>query len=204
MPYIPNINLAEVLDSHDFTLEQKVTYLKEIGELLEKMRRVRKYKGVEGFYLNDIHVNNFILNNETGRINAVDLDSSKIGNNIAAPAMRLTPVSPIADVPKYKKSPTSIGGEYEINNDTEIYCYIAIIFQYFFGDYIGILTIPEYFVYLEYLTKIGVSKELIDILSYIYTGHDNINPYEYLDELKGFYGRTHKNTFNTVRKRVNF
>jgi len=54
LPYIPNINLQTVLESNDFTIEQKVAYLKEIGALLDKVRKVREYTAVKDFYLNCI------------------------------------------------------------------------------------------------------------------------------------------------------
>lgn len=201
MPYISNLNFQEVLDSRQFTTSQKVLYLKEVGELLEKLHRVREHKGVEGFYLNDIHENNFILNTTTGKINAVDLDSCKIGNNLTAAARYLTPASQLAYISKYNTLERSVGGVFEVSENTEIYCYIIMIFNFFFGSNIGKLSIPEFYVYLEYLAKIGVSKEFLDKISYIYTGKTNENPYEYLEELEHFYGRTHKNTFELVRKK---
>ena len=202
MPYVPNINFQTVLNSDAYTLEEKVAYLKEIGELLDKIRKVRKYTLVSDFYLNDVHEHNFILSKETGKICAVDLDSSKIGNNLVMASRYLTPVSQLPFVPKYKPLEYSVGGAYEVNQDTELYCYIIMILNFFYGSNISKLPISDFYVYLEYLSKLGVSKEILDIISYIYTGHDNKNPYELLDELIPFYGRTHKNTFECVRKRV--
>lgn len=201
MPYIPNVNLQEILDSNEYTTEQKVAYLKEIGELLERIKRARTYTSVKDFYLNDIHENNFVLSKDTGRICAVDLDSSKIGHNLTAAARYLTPISQLPLVPKYSKLEHSVGGIYEINENTEIYCYIIMILNFFYGENISRMTIADFFVYLEYLSKLGVSKELLDKISYIYTGKNNENPFEYLEELTPFFGRTHKNTFELVRKR---
>ena len=201
MPYISNINFQEIMDSNEFTTEQKIAYLKEVGELLEKISHVRKYTNVKDFYLNDIHENNFILNKETGKINAVDLDSSKIGNNLTAAARYLTPASQLPLISKYIPLERSVGGVYEISENTEIYCYIIMIFNFLYGDNVGKLPIQEFYVYMEYLSKIGVSKEFLDKILYIYTGKNNENPYEYLDELKHFYGRAHKNVYEMVRKR---
>lgn len=199
MPYVPNINFQVVMDSKEYTTEQKIAYLKEIGSLLDKLRRVREYTTVKDFYLNDIHENNFILNQTTGRINAVDLDSCKIGNNLTAAARYLTPISQLSLVSKYIPLERTVGGVYEICENTEIYCYIVMIFNFLYGDNIGRMPIQDFYVYLEYLSKIGVSKEFLDKASYIYTGKNNENPYEYLDELKHFYGRAHKNVFERVR-----
>lgn len=202
MPYVPNINFQTVLNSDEYTLEQKVGYLKEIGELLDKIRKVRKYSSVTDFYLNDIHEQNFILSKETGKICAVDLDSAKIGNNLVMASRYLTPNSQLPLVPKYIPLEYSVGGVYEVNENTELYCYIIMILNFFYGSNISKLPLADFYVYLDYLSKIGVSKEILDIISYIYTGHDNKNPHELLEELIPFYGRTHKNTFECVRKRV--
>lgn len=77
-----------------------------------------------------------------------------------------------------------------------------MIFKYFYGDNIGKMSIGDFYVYLEYLSKLGVSKEFLDVISYIYTNRSNENPYELLDALTPFYGRTHQNTYNLVRKRI--
>lgn len=202
LPYVPNINLQTVLDSDQFSVEQKVAYLKEVGILIDKVRKVREYTSVKDFYLNDIHENNFILSMYDWKIHAVDLDSAKIGNNLPSAARYLTPMSQLPLVPKYKPVERSVGGVYEVNKDTEIYCYIIMILNFFYGSNIAKLSLSDFYVYLDYLSKIGVSKEVIDIIAYIYTGHENKNPYELLEELIPFYGRMHKNTFECVRKRT--
>ncbi len=201
MPYVPNINFQAVLNSKEITTTQKIAYLKEVGELLEKIKAVRKYSEVKDFYLNDIHENNFILNKETGKINAVDLDSCKIGNNLTAAARYLTPISQLPYITKYKTLEHSVGGVYEVSENTEVYCYVVMIFNFFFGSNIGKISIGDYYVYLDYLAKIGVSKEFLDKVSYIYVGKNNENPWEYLEELAPFYGRAHQNVFELVRKK---
>ena len=57
------------------------------------------------------------------------------------------------------------------------------------------------YVYLEYLSNLGVSKEFLDKVSYIYTGKDNENPYELLDILTPYIGITNYNTYLKVRKK---
>ncbi len=93
MPYVPSINLSYILASSDleFSLKQKITYLQEVGAILEKMHKVREYTSVKDFYLNDIHEGNFILNTKTNHINAVDLDSAKIGHNLPFASYYLGP-----------------------------------------------------------------------------------------------------------------
>ena len=202
MPYIPSINFQELLDSKEFTITQKMAYLKEIGELLEKLHKVREYTNIKGFYLNDIHENNFILNKKTGKINVVDLDSCKIGNNLTEAARYLTSIgSQLQYITKYSPLNYSVGGIYEISENTEIYCYIIMIFNFLYGSNIGKMSITEFYVYLDYLIDIGVSKEFVDKISYIYTGKNNENPYKYLDELPRFLDKTQKSVFERVRKK---
>lgn len=113
----------------------------------------------------------------------------------------LTKNSQLSLVSKYTPTNHSVGGFYEVSENTEIYCYIIMIFKFFYGGNIGLLSIGDFYVYLDYLAKLGVSKELLDKIALIYTGRNNENPYEYLNELIEFYGKTHKNTFEAIRKR---
>ena len=169
------------------------------------MQQLRNYSKITDFYLNDVHESNFILNTETGKINAVDLDSAKIGHNLTFVSRYLTPFSELSNVSKYVPlscEDGTAGGFYKVDSNTEIYCYIVMIFNYFFGARICNLTVEEYFYYLDYLASLGISKELVDIFSYIYVNRENINPYEYLDELIPYYGRTNHHTFEKVRRKV--
>ncbi len=204
MPFVPNINFQEVLESKDFTHDEKVSYLKEIGLILEKLRKVRKYSAVGDLYLNDMHENNFILNTETGKINVVDLDSAKIGYNLPSASRYLSFFSQIRNIPKYKEAIETVGGDFIPDENTDIYCYIVMIFNYFYGSNIGNMSISDFYIYLEYLQNIGVSKEFLDAVGTIYTPKDNINPYELLDAIKPFYGRSNEHTFKLIRKKGRF
>ena len=130
----------------------------------------------------------------------IDTDSLKIGTNIPTIAKYLTPLSKINVVAKYQRYYDGWENIIQPDQNTEIYCYIVMIFNLFFGDNINNLTINEFYNYLEYLSDLGISNELLDIIGYIYTGHDNINPYEYLDELVPYYGRTNKNVYEYVKR----
>lgn len=202
MPYIDNIDFKTVLNSFEFTNKQKIEYFKEIGEILESMKRVREFTSVNEFYINDLHENNFILNKETGRINVVDLDSCKIGFNSAFAARYLSYRSPVNLISKYRKVPSVMYNEPRILPDynTDIYCYIVTILNYLSGINVSNLSMDDFYDYLSYLHKLGVSYELIDILALVYTEHDNINPYEYLDELASVVGRSHYNVYKLLKK----
>lgn len=197
-----NLNFQTVLDSYEFTNKKKIEYFKEIGRILETMKNIRTYTSLTDFYLNDLHENNFILNTKTGKINVVDMDSCKINGNIPFPARYLSPISLINSVSKYKRvEENSIIDEcFEIDENTEYYCYMVMILNYLYGNRITSLSIDGYYDYLAYLHSVGVSYELIDKLALIYTEHDNINVYEYIDELSKLDGRTNYRVYKRIRK----
>lgn len=202
IPYIEGNTLEEVLKSNSYTIKQKIECLKQVGIILEQMQKVRKNTKVNNFYLNDIHEGNFILNKNTNKINVIDLDSCKIGNNQVGCAKYLSPLSPIMSVPKYKKIENSIGSIYEISENTDLYCYIIMVLNFIFNNNINKLYIKDYYNYLEYLISIGVSKELVDKLSYIYMDKDNENIYEYLDELIPCYGKTDEKVYENSKFKI--
>lgn len=183
MPLINGINFNEVLCSSEFSNQEKIKYLKEIGIVLEKMKYVREYTPINDFYLNDIHEANFVLNTNTSKINVVDLDSCKINNNMTMTSLRLNPFSNIHNVNKYEKENSVCGGCYKPSYNTEIYCYIMIILRFISNYRINNIDCISYYNYIDYLSNIGISKELIDIFSNIYSEKNNINPYMLLDEL---------------------
>jgi serine/threonine protein kinase len=82
MELVNSDNLATYLNSPDISSERKIKYLKQIGEILEKMSKVRMYNGVEDFYLNDIHENNFVVDKDSDSVRVVDIDSCKINENL--------------------------------------------------------------------------------------------------------------------------
>lgn len=205
MPYIPSINLGDVLiaSDYEFTLEEKISYLQEIGMILENLHKVREYTSVNDFYLNDIHEHNFILNTKTNHINVVDLDSAKIGNNLPFASYYLGPFGLHTYSSKYQETDPDhfIGAFYEVNENTDIYCYIMIILKFLYNDDVINMMPEEFYDYLEYMSELGVSKEIIDIFSTILINKDNINPYEYLEELIPYYSKLNRKAFVRARSK---
>lgn len=202
LPLINNINFQTVLDAPYISNKEKIEYFKQIGVILEKIKNVRTYTSLNDFYLNDLHENNFVLNKDTGKINVVDMDSCKINGNIPFGSRYLSPMSKIYDVSKYKKVCKSICGEvFQIDENTDYYCYMVMILNYLYGDNITKLSISDYYDYLEYLYSIGVSSELINAFYLMYEEKNNINPYECLDSLSYIDGRTNYRVYEHVRKK---
>lgn len=104
MPYINNINFDLILNNFNISNSQKIEYFKQIGVILDKMKKVRENTTVNDFFLNDLHEKNFVLNLDTKCINIVDIDSCKISGNKPFASRYLTPMSNVSTMPS-KVSP---------------------------------------------------------------------------------------------------
>lgn len=185
IPYMEGINLKTILQSPQISIDDQIFYLRKIGKLLEQLRNMRKYTPLTDFYLNDLHESNFIVNLETQELGAIDLDSCKIGNNGVYPSRYASPYSLVQHVPsKYIVNESGrCGGFIVPNDDSEIYCYIMTILNYLFGGNIFRLNLENFYVYLNYLERIGIDKELLMVIEKIVTSGPNINPEPYLETL---------------------
>lgn len=204
MELIPSINLETALSSNEISTERKIKYLYQIGIILEKMDYVRKYTSLKDFYMNDIHENNFVIDINTDSIKAIDTDSYKINNNIALTigSKYLQPGTIITNIPKYKQDNSfAYACSFIPSKDTDLYCYIIMILNFMYGGGIEKLEIEELYNYLEYLHQIGVDTKLINIFKKILSNSPNENPYNLLETLIPFYGRSHKNVYRCNLKR---
>lgn len=184
--FINNINFRYVLTSSLYSFDEKIEYFKQIGLILDKMKDVRDNTNIKDFYLCDLYTDNFILNTDTNRINVIDMDSCKINGNNNCSSYYLFENNVIDSVKKYKKKELSWFTEYEINENTDILCYIIMLISFISGCDINKININEFNNYMDYLVNFGLSNQLVSILARIYSNDDNINPYLLLDELKGY------------------
>lgn len=90
MPYIENVNLEVLLKDKNVDNDFKRILLKQIGDILIQMKKIREHGVVPQFYLNDLHEGNFIYNLKDKKINVTDLDSCRIGGNYPFAAKYLT------------------------------------------------------------------------------------------------------------------
>ena len=201
MEQIDSINLETALRNDDIDAKTKIKYLRQIGEILEKMSNIRKFSQVKDFYLNDIHENNFIVEKSSDSIRVVDIDSCKINGNFTFGSRYLSPMSMANNITKYKHETNGIcGGFFIPTEDTELYCYIIMILNTLYGGGFNRVSLEEFYNYLEYLNSIGVSLELVDKFEKIVSNTHNENPYEFLDELIPIYGRAHQNVYRRIKK----
>ena len=184
--FINNINFRYVLTSSLYSFSEKIEYFKQIGLILDKMKNVRDNTSIKDFYLCDLYTDNFILNIDTNRINVIDMDSCKINGNNNCSSYYLFDNNVIDSVKKYKKKELSWFTEYEINENTDILCYIIMLISFISGCDINKIDINEFNNYMDYLVNVGLSNQLVSVLARIYSNDDNINPYLLLDELKWY------------------
>ena len=202
MDLVESINLETALRSYDVPAETKIKYLRQIGEILEKMKQVRKFTSVKDFYLNDIHENNFVIDTKTDSIRVVDIDSCKINGNFTFGSRYLSPMSMANQIPKYKHEENGMcGGFFVPTEDTELYCYIIMILNTLYGGGINRLPLEEFYNYIEYLHSLGISQELINIFEKIVSNTHNENPYLLLEELIPYLGKSNQYVYEHVRKR---
>lgn len=204
MELVPSINLESALSSDQISTERKIKYFEQIGEILEKMKYVRKYSTLKDFYLNDVHENNFIIDINSDNIRVVDIDSCKINNNIALTlgSRYFQADTIITNIPKYKQNEEfAYGCNFIPSQDTDLYCYTIMILNFIYGGGIEKLSLEELYDYFEYLYQIGVDEKIINIFKKIVSNSPNENPYKLLKGLIPFYGRTHKNVYKCIRKR---
>ena len=210
-----SINLSTALRSRDISNERKINYLKQIGMILEKMKLRREYTSVSEFYINDLHESNFIIDTND-KVRVIDIDSCKINDNGIFNSKYLSSKSFIKEVYKYEKNKegstnyyedtyhkysTDITGAFVPDENTDLYCYIMVILNFLYEANICNFTLQEFYEYLEYLQTIGVDRELISYFEKITTCSDNINPYELLDSLIPYIGRSNYHVYSYYKKK---
>ncbi len=200
MPFIEDtINIITILQNYNVSTLEKIGILKQIGEILKKVQRVKKFSN--NFFLGDVYEGNFIMNVNTGIVYAVDLDSCKIGNNQPFHARYLASNPNISAFPH--KYPTNAEGIYIPNHNTELMCYVFIILNTIAKGPIHRLSSEQYFTYLQYLSDIGFSNELLDCFVKVYTNGHNVSPQQLLDSIPDNVGRANYKVYQHVLKTRN-
>lgn len=199
MPFIENVNLADLLKFKDLDYISKINYLKRVGEVLEKLEKLKKgNEKLANFALGDLHEANILVENKTGDIKVADLDSSYNGIYPAVAKNLYYNDNFLNLTNKYRFQDNGIIAD----SNTDLYCYYIMILNFFYGSNVARLDTNTYYYYLEYLKKIGTPIEFVDACSKLYTNQDNINPVEMVDDLVRIYGRANKNIFEANKGRL--
>ncbi|MCI8394042.1 MAG: hypothetical protein HFH86_00995 [Bacilli bacterium] len=180
---VSGIPFSTLLNNKKIEPSLILTFMKKIGEILNQLSCIRNTTALKDIYINDLHDSNFLVNPKTGEIFVIDLDSCKIGHNISFPSRFLISCDLIQNaVGKYQIIKEDYELSYvEANENTDLYCYIILILNYFYGNPVYHWNIEEFYEYLNYLEYIGMSRELIYCISLIITNKKNENPQHLLD-----------------------
>ena len=166
MPYIENnINLSLLLKNPKVNIKQKLEYLKEILALLEKINNIKQLENK--FFLGDIHEGNFILDIDEQIVKAVDLDSSYINNSSISVLKYLTFNEKINN--NIIKYPHDEEGRAIPNKNTTMLCFIYMLLNSLSNSEVSYWSMNEFYNYLYFLEKSGISKELLTVINDIYT-----------------------------------
>lgn len=183
--YCNGVNLSTIFNDYSIAFEEKIGYLKNIGGLLEQMKNIRQYSPLKDFYLGDLHEDNFIANSDNKSLRVIDVDSIKIANNGSFPSKYLSNNSLLNNTSdKYKKR--LVEGQfdgYDIDENTDIYCYVIVILNFLYGGNINNISLNDFYGYLNYLNDLKIDDELLDCFNRIVSNGNNINPVNYLDSL---------------------
>lgn len=183
LPYIEGINLRDFLNDGPSYTPEKILYLKKIGMVLEKMKDIRTYTNLKDFYIGDLHEANFMIDPITKKMHTIDIDSIKIAGNKPFLGKYLSTHSLINKTSQNVKLSDSGLGYITPDENTDIHCYILCVLNYLYKDQINLLTLDEYYEYLNYLKSLKINSELIDCFESITHQGSNINPFPYVESL---------------------
>ena len=198
MRYVDNYNLSDILNSNEYSISFKKDLLRQIGNILLYADKIRNQnKELSNFYIGDLHVNNFMYDKESKILTVCDLDSCKISPEFNFPSLYLLTSPSLSFMSKY---PLDINGDNVINSNTDIFCYIILILNFLYGGNVQKMGLTDYYNYLEYLKKNGLSSGLYTLFYKIYSEDDNINPVDLIDAIPDDISKFHKSYCKFIRK----
>lgn len=171
-------SLQAVLSDFKVSTEDKVGYLKQIGESLKKIKHLRLYD--INFYIHDLQEGNILVTDKDKKIHFIDLDSATFSTDQALSSKPLVVDKKLKQYPKYKYN--KVGIPYP-GEEQELYSYNILILKMLYGNNIQRLSIDEFNEYLAYLSSLGIDYELLRSFSNLYTDQPNLNPSDNLDTL---------------------
>lgn len=177
MPFIENSTNLELFlkDNRNF-LEDKLQYLRKIGEILEKIKHIDGFP--HNFFLCDLHEANFIIDSN-GNLMVCDLDSACFSDSIHFNSKYLFLNPNIDDFPtKYRLDDNDINIP---SRNTDIFCYIIILLNTLSNTDFNNASIQQFYNYMNYLEDLHFPIELLNCIEKIYRNCDNENPLPYLD-----------------------
>ena len=181
MPFIEdNTNLALLLNNPKVTLSQKIKLLKEILNILIKVQDSHELDGK--FFLGDIHEANFIWDITEQTVRAVDMGSSYFSGGFIS-VSKVTTLNYLLEGFPNKYILDDESGKFIPNKDITSVSFIYMLLNVLSGcNDSHHWSYNEFYNYLSFLEKKGLSKELLDIIANLYTaGNIDIYNSELLD-----------------------
>ena len=180
IPEIKNTtNLGVILHDDEVAMTRKLDLLKKVGDLLGKVQKLEKY-GIH-FYFSDLHEYNFLVNNETEELYAIDLDSAALTSDYPQTSFYMVTNKNLGYSPNKYKS--NVFGITYPNHNTDLLCYNMMVIDTIAAYRISSLPSEEYYDYLAYLKELGFGENILDAFLSVYTNGDNKNVSEYFDEI---------------------
>lgn len=190
-------NLGKILNDERISFEAKKRLLIKLGDLIDKVRRVKSDKPM---YFGDLNEFNFIIDQE-GKLKAIDLDSVFVSglegvepSRLAYYLLKNEYISSIPD--KYK---TTSNGIIIPSENSDLYCYNMIILDALSNERMFKVDMNTYYQYLMFLASQGIPRELIESFERIYLPKQNINPRNMIEAVPKRLGK--KCDFQTFKEK---
>jgi len=175
--------LDQFINLSTTSFNDKIIVLKNIGKVLEHLHYLRTEENLlKNFFISDLHEGNILVDHNTKKIQIIDFDSCKIGNNKAFLSKYLQFLKTYSYVTKILKYKYPKETHYFIGNEnTDLYCYLIIIMKSLLDINIHLMDVTEFYQTISFLESQDFPKEICFCLRNIYFPCDNVNPYKYLD-----------------------
>lgn len=180
VPKINNAtNLGVIIHDPNIPKQKKLELLRKVGELLSKTTNLEKY-GIH-FYFNDLHEYNFLVDNDTEELYAIDLDSAALNSEYPQSSYYMYSNPNLGVAPnKYK---ANVFGLTYPDRNTDIFCYNMIVIDTIANHKVSQLPVEDYYDYINYLRDLGFGEDLLTAFSSVYTTADNKNVSDYFDDI---------------------
>lgn len=171
--------LGIILNDKQVACTKKIELIKKVGYLIAKMHNL-KAQGLT-FYFNDLHEYNFLIENNTEELYAIDLDSAALTSEYALPSYYMM-TNPNLQHTGNKYRSNAYGISYPDQN-SDLLCYNMLILNTLAQTKMSTASLDEYYSYVNYLKDLGFKDELIRSFQNIYTNAPNSNPVDYFNQM---------------------
>lgn len=163
-------SLGTLLKSQKLSKQEKLELVIRVGSLIEKTKVLDKMG--HPFYFSDLHEDNFLIDNDTQELFVIDLDSASFRSDIALSSYYLVDNPNLSNLSKYS---FNVFGIPYPSHDSDLLCYNMMLLNVLAEENMNLISIDEYYSYLDYIQEIGFSKSFVDSFRSIYTENSNVN-----------------------------